>query len=90
MICHLRSILSTDESTDDERRKIMASGVPAELGLVDLDKAGTWSIFDAAARRYLRMSGDEFLKAWDAGAFEPDPDSHRGVMDVAILLPFVR
>ncbi len=40
----------------------MASGVPAELGLVDLDKAGTWSIFDAAARRYLRMSGDEFLK----------------------------
>ena len=68
----------------------MASMVPAEPALVELDKAGAWSLFDAAARLHLHMSGDEFLKAWDSGAFGPDPDSHRGVMDVAILLPFVR
>lgn len=68
----------------------MAPMIPAEVALVDVDQAAAWSIFDAAARQYLRMSGDEFLKAWDSGAFGPDPDSQRGVMDVAILLPFVR
>lgn len=68
----------------------MASMIPAEFALVEVDQAGAWSIFDAAARQHLRMSGEEFLKAWDSGAFEPDPDAHRGVMDVAILLPFVR
>jgi hypothetical protein len=78
------------ESTDDEKRKAMASMIPAEVALIDLDKAGGWSIFEAAAKQHLHMSGDEFLKAWNAGGFGPDPDSQRGVMDVAILLPFVR
>ncbi|HUI56076.1 MAG TPA: hypothetical protein VLY04_13965 [Bryobacteraceae bacterium] len=56
-----------------------------------IDRDSAWSLFDAAARRYLRMSGEEFLKAWDANSFsDPDPDAHRGVMDVAILIPLVR
>jgi hypothetical protein len=90
MIHDPRGIPFPKESTDYERRKAMASMIPAEVALVDVDKAGAWSIFDAAARQYLGMSGDEFLEAWDSGAFGPDPDSTRGVMDVAILLPFVR
>lgn len=68
----------------------MASMAPADPALVEVDGAGAWSIFDAAARQYLHMSGKEFLYAWDRGDFGPDPDSQRGVMDVAILLPFVR
>ena len=68
----------------------MASLISAEVALIDVDKAGAWSIFESAAKQYLGMSGDEFLKAWDSGAFGSDPDSRRGVMDVAILLPFVR
>ena len=66
----------------------MASPAPS---VPEIDKSNAWSLFDAAARRYLHMSGDEFLKAWDAGVFhDPDPDAHRGVMDVAILIPLVR
>lgn len=68
----------------------MASTVTAEFEVASIDDATAWSLFDAAARRYLQMSGDEFLKAWDKGEFGHDPDSHRGVMDVAILIPLVR
>lgn len=45
-------------------------------------------LFDRQAERYLGMSGDEFLRAWDAGAFE-DPDSSE-VMRIAMLLPLAR
>jgi hypothetical protein len=68
----------------------MASMVSEPI-LVEIDQSNAWSLFDAAARRYLSMSGEEFLKAWDEGKFnDPDPDAHRGVMDVAILIPMVR
>lgn len=45
--------------------------------------------FDAAARRHLSMSGEEFLGRWDAGEW-PDPDSVEGVMAVAMLIPLIR
>ncbi len=31
-----------------------------------------------AARHYLKMSGDEFAAAWEAGSFDDDPDPTRG------------
>jgi len=50
-------------------------------------------LFDRQARRYLDMSGDEFLSKWDDGEFG-DPDDRTknppGVMLLAMLLPFVR
>ena len=46
-------------------------------------------ILDRAARRYVRMSGEEFVAAWDAGTFDDDPDRPE-VMRVAMLLPFAR
>ena len=48
-----------------------------------------WDVFDRAARNDLRMSGKEFLRRWDVGAFCADPDQP-GVMDVAMLIPLVR
>jgi hypothetical protein len=47
------------------------------------------AIFDAAARRHLRMSGDEFLQRWDAGEFADDPDRPE-VIEVAMMIPLVR
>jgi hypothetical protein len=47
-------------------------------------------IFDDAARRYLGISGEDFIRSWDAGDFEHDPESNPGVMRVAMLLPLVR
>lgn len=52
-------------------------------------KAEGRALFDQRARRYLRISGDEFLRRWNAGEYAEDPDLP-GVMDVAMLLPFVR
>lgn len=45
-------------------------------------------LFDRAARRYLNMSGDEFIRAWDAGEFD-DPEQP-DVIRVAMLIPFAR
>ncbi len=45
-------------------------------------------LFDRAARFHLDMSGEEFLKAWDAGKFK-DPDQQGG-MEIIMLLPFAR
>jgi len=47
------------------------------------------AIVDHAARRYLHVSGEDFIKAWDAGQFNDDADRME-VMRVAMLLPFAR
>lgn len=48
--------------------------------------------FDAQARKWLGLSGDEFLRRWDAGEYrgiEDDAD-HPHVMSMAMLIPLVR
>ena len=45
-------------------------------------------LLDKQARRYLNMSGDDFIKKWEAGEFDDNPDRPE-VMEVAMLLPFV-
>jgi hypothetical protein len=47
------------------------------------------ALFDRRARYYLHMSGEEFVRAWDAGEFDDDPDRPE-VMSVVMLLPFAR
>jgi len=47
------------------------------------------AIFDEASRHYLDMSGEEFLRRWDAGEYRGDAD-RPGVIDVAMLIPFGR
>ena len=43
-------------------------------------------IFDRAARRYVGMSGRDFLRKWRAGEFK-DPDMDPAVRWVAFLAP---
>jgi hypothetical protein len=48
-------------------------------------------LFDNAARYYLDMSGEEFIRKWDAGEFDAiidDPEHHSKLMQVAMLRPF--
>ncbi|MGH2354967.1 MAG: hypothetical protein ACRDI2_24550 [Chloroflexota bacterium] len=47
------------------------------------------AMLDRRARRYLGISGEEFLRRWRAGDYAADPDQ-TGVMEVATLLPFVQ
>jgi hypothetical protein len=47
------------------------------------------TLFDRAARHYLKISGDEFLVRWECGEYDDDPD-RPDVMRVAMLIPFGR
>jgi hypothetical protein len=47
------------------------------------------AILDRQARRYLGMSGEDFVRAWDAGEFDDDPD-RPDVMHVAMLIGLTR
>lgn len=59
-------------------------------GIHQLTDAEARAIFDNAARHYLKMSGEEFLRAWKEGRFAEngayeDPD----VAWVSMLIPLV-
>jgi len=43
--------------------------------------------FDDEARRLVGMDGEEFVRAWEAGEFDDNPD-RPGVMELVIILPF--
>ncbi len=45
------------------------------------------ALFDRAARRYMNMSGDEFIRKYEAEEFG-DPDKDPNVIRVAMLIPF--
>ena len=50
------------------------------------------ALFDQEARRVMGISGEEFLRRYDAGEFDAvvdDPD-HREVLHLAMLIPFAR
>jgi hypothetical protein len=47
------------------------------------------ALLDREAQRYLHMSAEQFIKAWEAGEFDEDPD-RPDVMYVAMLLPFAK
>ena len=47
------------------------------------------SLFDRQVRLALDMSGDEFLRKWDAGEFGEDTDRPE-IMRLALLIPFGR
>lgn len=46
-------------------------------------------LFDEEARRTLGISGDEFIRRYDAGEFD-DPDDSPEVMNLVSLLPFAQ
>jgi hypothetical protein len=55
----------------------------------ELTRAEGLALLDREAQRYLHMSAEQFIKAWEAGEFDEDPD-RPDVMYVAMLLPFAK
>ena len=49
----------------------------------------SWQQFDEAAHHYLQMSGEDFIRAWDAGQFDAFPERPE-VVHVLMLRPFDR
>lgn len=56
-----------------------------ESRIVYLTREEEFAILDKAARRYLDMSGEEFLRRWETGDFE-EPDSFE-VIYVGLRVP---
>jgi hypothetical protein len=50
------------------------------------------AFFDEQARLEMGMSGEEFLRRWDAGEFRPIPDTREGwkIGRLVMLMPFAR
>ena len=48
--------------------------------------------FDEVCRNRLGISGDEFLRRWDAGEYRDSPDTPEssGIRSVAMLIPLAR
>ncbi len=46
-------------------------------------------MLDQRAQRYLGISGLEFIRRWEAGYYDADPDAH-GVQNIVGMLAFVQ
>lgn len=67
----------------------MAVEAESQIDVRELDESGAREVLDRQARRYLGMSGEDFISAWDAGRFRDDSDRPE-VVRVAMLLPLGR
>lgn len=66
---------------------------PAENQIIEISEEEGRELFDRNARHHLGISGEEFLRRYDAGEYD-DPDDRTKnppeVMEVAMLIPLVR
>ncbi len=65
----------------------------AENQIREITREEGRELFDRNARHHLGISGEEFLRRWDAGEYDdPDDRTKNGpeVMEVASLLPIAR
>lgn len=70
----------------------MATTTATENRIRWLDDDEARAHFDEQARRFMTMSGEEFLRRWDAGEYRgiADDADHPEIMPLAMLIPFVR
>lgn len=65
--------------------------VSSGIDVAELSDTEATEAFDQLARREMGMSGEEFLRRWDAGEWsDKDFDDVRGLVDVWMGLPLVR
>jgi hypothetical protein len=70
-------------------RDIMAVAAKS-VEVKELTQEEGFALLDRQARQLLGMSGEDFIAAWDAGAFNGNTPERSEVVTVAMLLPFGR
>ena len=76
-------------------------GVDPWAGFTEIDRERGYRIltpeegraaFDRAARKWMGISGEEFIRRWDAGEYKEiaDKDGYRHIMQLAGLIGFAR
>jgi hypothetical protein len=73
---------------DSEGAALMPKTESSTVDVVEATPEQGRAMLDRAAWEVLNMSGEEFLRWWDAGDFE-EPDD-RAITRVAMLIPFAR
>jgi len=69
----------------------MAHDATCDVDVTYLSEAASAEAFDRMAQREMGISGEEFLRRWDAGEWaDMDPDEVPGLVDVSMALPLVR
>lgn len=68
---------------------------PAEETIPDIDlltEEEARALFDRRARKLLHISGEEFLRRWDAGEYRPVPDTAEGrkIGELVMTMSFAR
>ncbi len=58
------------------------------VSIVTLNDDEYWESFDETARWSLGMSGEEFLRRWDEGEWNDDPDQP-GVMTLYMMMKYL-
>jgi hypothetical protein len=70
--------------------QVMTTSTEPQDGQIQMLDRNEWlKLVDRAARRSLNMSGEEFIRRWNAGEFG-DPDERPEVMRIGMLLPYGR
>ena len=64
----------------------MARAAVNDNGYKELTREEGRELFDRLARGYLRMSGAEFVRAWEAGDFQNDAEQPE-VAQLVMLMP---
>jgi hypothetical protein len=69
----------------------MSSGTYVGIDEVDMSDEEAAAAFDRVTRREMGISGEEFLRRWDAGEWtDVEMDDVPGLTDVWMMLPLVR
>jgi hypothetical protein len=79
----------SDPDVIDETVELGLDGQPLLPPIHELTEEEARQIFDDNAQYYLGISGEEFLRRWDAGEYrntDYSPD-HTAIFQVEILLP---
>jgi hypothetical protein len=74
---------------DDQDEEFTLDEIP---GVILLSPEEAYELFDRHARKHLGISGEEFLRRWDAGEIGPVPDTPegRGLGELVMMMPFAR
>ncbi len=67
---------------------VKATQPSTERGWRVLSPEESRALFDEHARRYMNMSGDEFIAAWNRGDFNFDPDYSEAVGHLWSMMSF--
>ncbi len=63
--------------------------VETNVTIEELSRDDGYAMLDRLSKQCCNMGVDDFISAWESGAFDDDPDNPE-IMRLVMLLPFVQ